>query len=91
MVVRKIVIPKRYLKRAKQKGTVVLRDRETGQLEGRRAVNSGQGDSTKSQYLTVSRDFNKDGKISSGETAGTIHGRSIVKGDSKKRGTIRRF
>ena len=73
------VIPIQYLKTAKQKGTRVLRNEKTGRLEGRRALKSGIGDSTKVRYLTKDIDVTGDRKPD--YFAGQIFGRS-----KKKRG-----
>lgn len=90
MVVRKIVIPVRYLKRDRTGKTVYIQD-SRGIMQGRKSVTKGKQDNTRSMRLIQNYDIDKDGKIEDNEVAGTIHGRSIVKGDSKKRGTIRRF
>jgi len=98
MVKKRIVIPKRYLKIAKQRGTKSLRHKKTGQMRGRVALKSGKGDSTKVRYFAkdVNIDLNKDGRISSNERfeAGHLFGRSKskkVRASKKRRGTIRRF
>ena len=95
MVKKRIVIPKRYLKIAKQKSTRATRHSQTGRLTGRRALKSGRGDLTKVQYITKTRDWNKSGKIETNEVAGALFGRIKkpvkIRASSKKRGTIRRL
>lgn len=94
-MIRKIVIPARYLKIAKQRGTKSLQGSD-GRMRGRFAVKKGAGDTTKVRYFAkdVNLDLNRDGKISPSERfeAGEIFGRTTkVKGSSRSRGTIRRF
>jgi len=91
MVMKQIVIPKRYLKAAKQKGTRAIQGRD-GRMQGRKTMKSGKGDSTKVVYLNRNLDLNENGRIEDFERKGTIHGRTEkVLADSNKRGTIRRF
>jgi len=94
MVKKRIVIPKRYLKKAKQKGTRATRNKLTGRLTGRRTLKSGMGDKTKVRYIT--QDLDLDGDKKPDVFAGHLFGRTKkpkrkVRASSKRRGTIRRF
>jgi len=96
MVKKRIVIPKRYIKIAKQKSTRAIQHPRTGRMIGRRALKSGKGDSTKVRYLTKTKDWDKSGKIESNERAGALLGRTRkpkrkVRASKNRRGTIRRF
>jgi hypothetical protein len=88
---RKIVIPKRYLKKDRTGKTIYIQSKSTGQMQGRKSVIKSRQDNTRSMRLTQDFDINRNKKIEDNEVAGTIHGRGIVKGDNRKRGTIRRF
>lgn len=90
-MIKRIVIPKRYLKRDKVGKTRFIQNQTTGEMQGRKKVTKGRQDNTRAMRLIQNYDIDKDGKIEDNEIAGTIHGRAIVKGDNRKRGTIRRF
>jgi len=94
MVVKKIVIPKRYLRSAKQKGTRATRNKKTGRLTGRRTLKSGFGDRTKVRY--VIKDLDIDGDKKPDVFAGHLFGRTKkpirkVRASKNRRGTIRRL
>lgn len=86
-----IIIPKRFLRIAPQKGTVATRNFRTGAFTGRRAV-SGRGDTTRTRYLFKDVDLNKDGRIQPWERGGTVHGRTVtVKASRRAKGYERRI
>ena len=94
MVVKQIVIPKRYLKKDRTGKTVYIQDSQ-GFMQGRKSVPKGRQDNTRSMRLNrdLDIDVNKDGRISKDEhfEKGQIFGRSTVRGSARARGTIRRF
>lgn len=89
---KKFRLPSRIYRVDSRSNTVVIRDKKSGKLKGRKKT-SGKGDGTRVRRIVKNFDVNKDGKVDykKGEIVGRTPRKVMVKGSKRSRAFMRKI